>query len=65
MKLAHNVKEVAKMLGCSYNLVYEAVRQGKLPHLRVGRGRGRIFIPHNALVEWLEENAKGHKVIDL
>jgi excisionase family DNA binding protein len=55
MKLL-TVRECAQMLRVSPGCVYQLVSQNKLPHLRVGCGRGRIRIPEEALAEFLRSN---------
>jgi excisionase family DNA binding protein len=49
-RLLLGVAEAAKLLGISRNLAYELIRQGRLPHLRLGR---RILIPRKGLEEWI------------
>ena len=46
-----SVAETAELLGISRWLVQQAVRDGSLPSLRVGR---RILIPRVRLQAWLE-----------
>lgn len=53
MKLL-TVRECAQMLRVSPGCVYQLVSQNKLPHLRVGCGRGTIRIPEEALEEYLQ-----------
>lgn len=45
------VDEAAEALGVSRGLAYEAVRQGEIPSIRVGR---RILVPRQALTRMLE-----------
>jgi excisionase family DNA binding protein len=42
----YTVEEVAKLLRIARTLAYEAVRQGDIPTLRIGR---RILVTHEAL----------------
>lgn len=49
-KLVYTVKEVTVLLGLSTDTVYEMVRCGSLPHIRIGR---RILIPGVMLQKWL------------
>ena len=44
------VEEAAEQIGISRNAAYDAVRNGEIPHLRVGR---RIVIPKTAFERWL------------
>ena len=45
------VEEVQKGLGLSRNGVYEAIRRGEIPSVRIGR---RIIIPRAAYLKMLE-----------
>lgn len=49
------VHEVAKRLTCSPALVYALCARGRLPHHRLGVGRGTIRITEEALEQFLEE----------
>ncbi len=53
-KLVISVEEGRKLLGLSRGLMYEAVRSGQIPSIRIGR---RILIPR-ALLERMLEGAK-------
>lgn len=59
--LAFSASEVAKLLGMSKNVVYEAIHTGQIPSTRWGK---RILIPRVALMNMLEEvgNTKMDKV---
>ena len=46
------VAEAAKALGLSRNSVYEGVRRGEIPALRIGR---RVVIPRTALAALFHE----------
>lgn len=48
------VREAAARLGIGTALVYDLVADGRLRASRVGNGRGRIRIPAEAIVEYLE-----------
>jgi excisionase family DNA binding protein len=50
-----SVAETAALLGISRWLVQQAVRDGSLPSLRLGR---RILIPRARLLGWLEGEAQ-------
>jgi excisionase family DNA binding protein len=50
-RLTFTVEEVAKRLGLSRGLTYEAVRTGQIPSVRIGR---RILIPRAALERKLQ-----------
>ena len=49
----YDVKAVAQALGLSRNTVYELIRQGQIPSVRLGR---RILIPREALENLLNVN---------
>lgn len=51
-----SVAETAELLGISRWLVQQAVHDGSLPSVRVGR---RILIPRARLLAWLEGDAFG------
>lgn len=53
-RLTVSVEEAAKMLGCGRTTVYEMVRLGQLPALRLGKCGKRIRIPFKSLEEWIE-----------
>lgn len=56
---ALSVAETAELLGISRWLVQQAVRDGSLPSVRVGR---RILIPKVQLDAWLAGQASGAPV---
>ena len=45
-----NVKEVSEILGISKSLTYDLVKQGEIPHKKLGR---RIIIPNKEFESWL------------
>ena len=51
--LTYKVSEVARILGCSVGVTWQAVHDGTLPSRKVGHKR--IVIPRAALEEWLAE----------
>ena len=51
--LVYSVAEAGKRLGLSRGLMYEAIRTGQIPSVRIGR---RILIPCAALDRLLEGN---------
>ena len=53
-RLTLTPKEACRLLGLSRGLMYEAIRTGQIPSIRIGR---RILIPRAAL-ERLLENPK-------
>ena len=50
-KLALTVKDTAEMLGLSRASVYQGVRTGEIPHVRIGK---RILIPRRTLERILD-----------
>jgi len=46
--------ETCRRIGIGRTKMYELLKAGKIPHLRVGR---RILIPVRELEEWVHENA--------
>jgi excisionase family DNA binding protein len=53
MKLL-TVRESAHRFGCSEALVYLLCSERRLPHVRLGTGRGTIRIPEDELEEFLK-----------
>ena len=49
--LVYSVAEAGKRLGLSRGLMYEAIRTGQVPSIRIGR---RILVPRAALDRLLE-----------
>lgn len=58
-RLVYSPKEVRKKLGLSRGLVYEAIRRGEIPSVRIGR---RILIPCAALERLLKEATTRHSI---
>jgi excisionase family DNA binding protein len=50
-KVTLRVEEVAKILGISRGSAYDAIQQGQIPHIRIGR---RILIPKKAFERLLD-----------
>jgi excisionase family DNA binding protein len=51
---ARTIKEVAEILRVSRATLYALCAQGKLPHIRVGTGRGAIRIRDEDLTAFIE-----------
>lgn len=51
-RLTLSVDEAGKMLGLSRGLMYQAIRKGEIPSIRIGR---RILIPRAALYRMLKD----------
>ncbi len=51
-RIVLSVEEARTLLGLSRGLMYEAIRRGEIPSLRIGR---RILIPRAALARLLEK----------
>lgn len=60
IRLVLSVEEARKQLGLSRGLMYEAVRTGQIPSVRIGR---RILIPRAALERLLEECSTHNAVL--
>ena len=54
-RLVYTVEEAATLLGISRSFAYEAVQDGRVPSMRIGR---RILVPKAALERFLADNAK-------
>ena len=48
---SYTVREAAKVTGFGVVAMYRGVREGTVPHIKIGR---RIMIPHSALERWLD-----------
>lgn len=55
--LALTVAETATALRLGRNTVYDLIRTGEIPSIRVGRA---IRVPQAALTEWLNQSSKQH-----
>lgn len=51
-KITLTVTEAANMLGISLPKMYEIVRMGRIPSIRVGK---RIVLARQAILDWLKE----------
>ena len=60
MPLFLSVFDVANLLGISRASAYELVREENFPKLRIVQGR--IIIPRDRLLEWLDEQVKYDKI---
>lgn len=52
------LKEASKVLGVFPRTLWSLIDQGRIPHLRLGVGRGKIVIPAAVLHKWINENLK-------
>jgi len=50
------VKDVAGRLNVSPSCIYQLVETGKIPHHRIGVGRGAIRFTEDDLAEYLDRN---------
>ena len=48
-----DARETAGRLGVSLNTVYGLCNARQLRHVRIGLGRGRLFVPEDAIAEYL------------
>ena len=51
--LTYSVEEAGRMLGISRGSAYEAVRNGQIPSIRIGR---RLLVPRARLLELVGSN---------
>jgi excisionase family DNA binding protein len=56
--LVLSVDEARELLGLSRGLMYEAIRSGQIPSIRIGR---RILIPKVSLQQLLDEAGTANK----
>lgn len=54
--LTLSVREAATHLGVSRNTIYDLIRAGDLPHLRIGN---RLRIPTQPLQDWITARTEG------
>ena len=54
------VMDVANLLGISRASAYELVREENFPKLKIVQGR--IIIPRDRLLEWLDEQVRYEKI---
>ena len=52
VRLVLSVEEARRLLGLSRGLMYQAIRTGQVPSVRIGR---RILIPRRALEQMLDK----------
>jgi excisionase family DNA binding protein len=60
-KVVLSVSQTAAYLGISRGLAYQAVADGRLPHLRIGK---RILVPKAALERLLEKAGDAEAVVN-
>ena len=60
MPMFLSVIDVANLLGISRTSAYELVREETFPKLKIVQGR--IIIPRDRLLEWLDEKVKYNKI---
>ena len=51
-RLTLSVEEARRLLGLSRGLMYQAIRRGEIPHIKVGK---RILIPISLFINWLKK----------
>ena len=61
VRLVLSVKEARGQLGLSRGLMYEALRTGQIPSIRIGR---RILIPRAALERLLDEAGRSRNTTE-
>ncbi|MFA7481951.1 MAG: helix-turn-helix domain-containing protein [Vulcanimicrobiota bacterium] len=57
----HTVKEIADILRVSDWSVYDAVRQGLLPSVRIGR---KVRIEHAAFCAWVDQGGMTYEALE-
>ncbi|WP_041458719.1 excisionase family DNA-binding protein [Ammonifex degensii] len=57
-RIAYSIPEFAAAVGLGKSLIYELVKRGEIPSIRVGR---RILIPRSAAEEWLRRKMEEQK----
>ncbi|MBO5293808.1 MAG: helix-turn-helix domain-containing protein [Clostridia bacterium] len=60
MPMFLSVIDVANLLGISRASAYELVREENFPKLKIVQGR--IIVPRDRLLEWLDEQIKYDKI---
>ena len=60
MPMFLTVMDVANLLGISRASAYELVREENFPKLKIVQGR--IIIPRDRLLEWLDEQVRYEKI---
>ena len=60
MPMFLTVMDVANLLGISRASAYELVREEDFPKLKIVQGR--IIIPRDRLLEWLDEQVRYEKI---
>ncbi len=61
MPMFLTVMDVANLLGISRASAYELVREENFPKLKIIQGR--IIIPRDRLLEWLDEQVRYDKIV--
>ena len=61
MPMFLTVMDVANLLGISRASAYELVREENFPKLKIVQGR--IIIPRDRLLEWLDEQVRYDKIV--
>lgn len=55
LPLLLSVKDLSNVMGIGITASYQLAKRGGFPSLKVGN---RIIVPRDALIRWLEEEAK-------
>lgn len=61
MGIRMNIKEAARQVGLSEWSLRAGIKQGKYPYIKVGIGRGRIFVDIDMLEKALEQEAQDNQ----
>ncbi len=57
----HTTKEVASLLSCHENSVYQMIRQREMHAIRMRGKRGKWLIPHSSVLAWMNRNLQPAK----
>lgn len=61
-QLCVSLREAAELIGISPRLLWQLVKEGKVPFVRIGSTkRGRILFPLDVLRQWLSEQSQGNR----
>ena len=60
-ELTFTPAELARELGCCIEIIDQLIDEGRLPHVRLSPRK--VVIPKQALMEWLEDEARASTVL--
>jgi excisionase family DNA binding protein len=59
--LVYTPAELAEQFGCDVRIVDRLIAEGRVPHVRISARK--VVIPRQALVEWLEDEARASTLL--